>query len=834
MIGQRHALEIINVMAPDATISDRHGWDREARGEGGHVFLGKSREEARELVVREFRARTVSEGAEGSLLERITPHAHSVGHSYRSHVPIEPYLSDQWYCKVTDDRLRGTAQRALNPDQRSGESLQHWPESQPETGGTGVPPVSNPRSPINRSARNLPHWTRDGATYFVTFRVKGIELTEHERGAVLNACFHFHNDRHTTMMATVMPDHAHLLIKPLQRPDGSWHELGEIMHSIKSYSAHEINKARGSSGPVWLDESFDRIVRDEDEFDEKARYIFENSKKAGIVDDPAAYPFTRFGDPGDHRRDACATESTDGSMTFHPSRYAKTYETWHDHLRDWCISRQLWWGHRIPVWSVDLSTGWSDSEMLEKIQSWQELDRVAVQGLTSIDHDSQSDHIHVCVHGDNPKIEDELESSGFLQDPDVLDTWFSSALWPLSTMGWPDTGAASRDDGRVGDFEALLRAYNPSSVLTTAREIITLWVSRMTMFNRYFRAQDGGTGVPPVGHVAALEHMPDARATEPGPPPFRDVFIHAMIQDGEGRKMSKSLGNGVDPLHIIDSHGADAMRFTLCQMTTQTQDVRMPVELDEASGKNTSPKFDIGRNLCNKLWNASRFALTMLERHPVTPGPPIDPQELALVDRWMLSRVTEATGAIGTALRRYQFKDVADTLYDLLWRDLCDWYLESIKPTIGDDPNQPAVLRTVLDAVLRLMHPVTPFITEAIHERLGAIPSREITGYRLIETRSDETLCQSGWPDPDGSLRDPVATESYERVRALVTAVREVRAANQVPPKRGIVLHAPGALGADIARWSPLVETLAGCARPPTPSPRGRARRSCSRGRSTD
>jgi len=378
----------------------------------------------------------------------------------------------------------------------------------------------------------------------------------------------------------------------------------------------------------------------------------------------------------------------------------------------------------------------------------------------------------------------ELEEAGFTQDPDVLDTWFSSALWPLSTMGWPNASAA-KDASGIEDFESMLGAFNPSSVLTTAREIITLWVSRMTMFNRYFLGDD-----------------------QAGKAPFKDVFIHAMIQDGEGRKMSKSLGNGVDPLDIIHSHGADAMRFTLCQMTTQTQDVRMPVERDESTGKNTSPKFDIGRNLCNKLWNASKFAMMMLEKNPVSAGMPIDPQELSLVDRWMLSRVVHATGAINTAQRNYMFKDYADAIYDLLWRDFCDWYLESIKPTVETDANQAAVLRLVLDSILRLMHPVTPFITESIHERLSTIPMREINGFTFDETQSSDTLCQSGWPTPDQALRDEVAETAYDRIRSLVTLIREIRASNKVHAKRAIVLHVSGSLAEDITRWSPLVETL--------------------------
>lgn len=634
MIGQRHDLEMINIMAPDASISDQHGWDREERGEDGHIFIGKSREEARELVIKEFGARSVAEGVEGSLLEKMVPHRHSIGHSYRSHVPVEPYLSDQWYCKVTDDKLRGNAQRALIPEQRTEQSIKDWPESRPKMQTNG---------------------------------------------------------------------------------------------------------------------------------------------------------------------------SNDGSMHFYPSRYAKTYETWHDNLRDWCISRQLWWGHRIPVWHYQfgnsttknltgaLSEGELRIKIMDEVEAWSAEDRLH-HSFTSKSADFESIHEQraideqfVCIRNENDQeVIAAIESIGFRRDPDVLDTWFSSALWPLSTMGWPDA-ASAKDSSGLDDFESLLSAFNPTSVLTTAREIITLWVSRMTMFNRYFLGED-----------------------QAGKAPFKDVFIHAMIQDGEGRKMSKSLGNGVDPLDIIHSHGADAMRFTLCQMTTQTQDVRMPVELDESTGKNTSPKFDLGRNLCNKLWNASKFALGMFEKAELKAGIPINPEELTLIDRWMLSRVTEATNKVNTALRNYMFKDYADAIYDLFWRDFCDWYLESIKPTIADSPEQAAVLRNVIDAILRLMHPVMPFITETLFERFESLPMREIEGFNFEVTQFNTTLCQSGWPTPDDELRDEVAENAYERVRSLVTTIREVRATAQVKPKRQIVLHAGGELAADIARWSPLVETLAG------------------------
>jgi valyl-tRNA synthetase len=313
-----------------------------------------------------------------------------------------------------------------------------------------------------------------------------------------------------------------------------------------------------------------------------------------------------------------------------------------------------------------------------------------------------------------------LLDANLQQDPDVLDTWFSSALWPISTMGWPDPAQSP-------EFKGMLEAFNPSSSLSTAREIITLWVSRMVMFNRYFRAQD-------------LGQQPGS-----GPLPFGDVYIHAMIQDGEGRKMSKSLGNGVDPLDIIDSHGADAMRFTLVNMTTQTQDVRMPVDHDAKSGKNTSPKFDIGRNFCNKLWNASRFVIGMLESESAK-QPVSAVHQANLVDRWMLSRLATGLEAVNAALKEYQFSDYAQTMYDLLWRDFCDWYLEAIKPTVAADGGQRAVLAHALQTIVRMLHPVTPFITEAIWERLREIQTAPVDGVKLVASRKGGMLCTAGWP----------------------------------------------------------------------------------------
>ncbi len=377
----------------------------------------------------------------------------------------------------------------------------------------------------------------------------------------------------------------------------------------------------------------------------------------------------------------------------------------------------------------------------------------------------------------------------------------------------------------------LLEAFNPTSVLTTAREIITLWVSRMVMFNRYFRsspvANGGGAREAGGGGVGAA----DGGGTL-GAVPFRDVFIHAMIQDGEGRKMSKSLGNGVDPLDIISSHGADAMRFTLVEMTTQTQDVRMPVEFDEKTGKNTSPKFDLGRNFCNKLWNAARFALAKLpapnepeaqardasKSSPVTDGGgvgeadgggafTISPSALSLPDRWMLTRLRASIAEIDQALATYQFAAYAKALYDIVRRDFCDWYLEAIKPTVASDPSQRAVLRHTLDALLRLLHPVTPFITEAIHEQLATRTAPSIPGLDLGNTA--DTLCTARWPAVDASLEDPAAAEEFERLRGAIETLRAVRAQHKVDPKRKVTLHAAPDLAAFLTKHTTLATSLA-------------------------
>ncbi|MHC4194081.1 MAG: class I tRNA ligase family protein, partial [Planctomycetota bacterium] len=404
----------------------------------------------------------------------------------------------------------------------------------------------------------------------------------------------------------------------------------------------------------------------------------------------------------------------DGQLRFIPDRYAKTYQSWLENLRDWPISRQLWWGHRIPIWYC------------------QDCD-VTATGMK------------------DPKKCEKCGSAKLAQDEDVLDTWFSSALWPFSTMGWPDETPE-------------VKTFYPGDVLCTAREIITLWVSRMVMMGQYC-----------VGDI-----------------PFKDVFIHAMIQDGEGRKMSKSLGNGIDPLVVISSHGADAMRFTLASMTTQTQDVRMPVQkmtLPDGRVENTSPKFDIGRNFCNKLWNASRFALTNLEGIDANK---FDKARMTITDRWILSRLAQTVTDVTEHLNEFRYSEPLTQLYRFFWNDFCDWYLEWIKPRMQDKEQKATaqnVLAFVLDQTLRLLHPFVPFITEGIFQRLNEVaPARKLQG--LAQAREAKALVIAKWPDRIDSLVDEHAEKQVEIVQAAIRTVRDIRSRRNIPPNEMLVVSA--------------------------------------------
>ena len=640
-IGQRHDLPIINVMAPDGSISDKHGWEDCDTPEAQNL-IGMDRFEARQAVVEFFR--------QEKLLEDVREYTHPVGHSYRSHVPIEPYLSDQWYIAV---------KKPISDSQRAG---------------------------LARAGMSS-----EAASEFLEVR-EGIEYI------------------------------------------------------------------KGTDVPV--------------------------NSLAGLALAPLL----------------------DGRLKFIPERYAKTYQTWLENLRDWPISRQLWWGHRIPVWSLyfthaeyvqdfqpdNLPQGHQQifEEFLnacklknDVVFCWSEELKDGTYPLyvcvrneqadTALDmlcrlakHQTNQSNIKISQYAKErsdfeekfgrealtsadklkavfaPRMKTKSvgnkESQG--RDPDVLDTWFSSALWPFSTLGWPDETPE-------------LKKFYPTNVLSTAREIITLWVSRMVMMGQYC-----------VGDI-----------------PFGEVFIHAMIQDGQGRKMSKSLGNGVDPLEVIDTHGADAMRYTLVSMTTQTQDVRMPLakmKLPDGREVNSSPKFDIGRNLCNKLWNASRFVLSNLLRCP--PWSTIHPTE-NLTDTWILSRLNTAIRDATISLEGYRFNELTERLYHFLWDDFCDWYLEIAKIRIAAGDRTPkAILAHTLDIVLRLLHPICPFITEAIWERLNLSAATRGPG----DTPAENLLVLARWPMADGESINPPAEAAFEMLSDLIRQIRNVRTQHNVPPSR--------------------------------------------------
>ena len=377
--------------------------------------------------------------------------------------------------------------------------------------------------------------------------------------------------------------------------------------------------------------------------------------------------------------------SRDGTVKFTPERWKKVYEHWLENIRDWCISRQLWWGHRIPVWYCD-----ECGEMM-----------VAREDPTS------------CAR---------CGSEGLRQDPDVLDTWFSSWLWPFSTFGWPDP----TDD---------LKAFYPGHTLVTAPEILFFWVARMIMSGLHF-----------MGEV-----------------PFRDVFLTGTVRDMRGRKMSKSLGNGIDPLDVVDRFGADAMRFTVVSACAVGTDIYLDHNDVEAS-------FAPGRNFVNKLWNAGRFALLSLGEGPVRPLADVH-ADLALEDRWILSRLQAAAETTTTELERFRLHEATDGLYHFFWGEVADWYVELVKPRLkgeaGEASRQAArsTLVTVLDGVCRLLHPIVPFVTEALWRELPWPES----------VWRPDTLVTAPWPRADATLRDEHSEAHMGAFQELVGAVRSLR-----------------------------------------------------------
>jgi len=464
--------------------------------------------------------------------------------------------------------------------------------------------------------------------------------------------------------------------------------------------------------------------------------------------------FVRMGDLADLAMDAVR----DGRVQFFPGRYAKTLLDWLGEKRDWCISRQLWWGHRIPVWTLgsEAASHLDDKDwvarMLARLDELEASGQVARQVLTSADRSGQEagserERLHASCWCPRPDAIDDFtafaDEFGFERDPDVLDTWFSSALWPFSTLKWPDANAD-------------LEYFYPTSVLVTGRDIITLWVARMIITGLYFTQRV----------------------------PFSHVYIHPNIQDGQGRRMSKSLGNGVDPLDIIELYGTDALRYTMASIATETQDARLPVKrlkLDDGREINTSDRFEPGRNFCNKLWQATTgFVMPNLDGYSPRP---LAPEDLAIEDRWIISRLAGCIEQVEGCFAQYQTSDMASVMYSFFWGDLCDWYIELVKPRLfskdaaghvasradGSAAVAQQVLVWVLDQTLRLLHPIIPFVTEALWQKLGEVAPRR--GLWDVQD-ADEALIIAAWP---GSNRYERAPEVEREMAALQEVIRALR-----------------------------------------------------------
>jgi valyl-tRNA synthetase len=477
--------------------------------------------------------------------------------------------------------------------------------------------------------------------------------------------------------------------------------------------------------------------------------------------------FVRMDELAQHAMDAV----TSGDVTIHPDRYAKSYLDWLGEKRDWCISRQLWWGHRIPVWRLD---NFDESKTRTK-KSW-------LQDMKfGSDHDPdtrdlvayriEEDVAYACIidpeHETN--IVSGLERDGWVQDPDVLDTWFSSALWPHSTLGWPDETPE-------------LKKYYPTSVLSTARDIITLWVARMVIFGQFNMQQV----------------------------PFKDVYIHPVIQDGNGKRMSKSAGNGIDPVDIIDLYGADTLRFALASLATETQDIRIPVEkakLPDGREVNTSERFEQARTFPNKVWNASRFALMNLEGYEAAP---VNAADLTVEDRWILSLLAKVTARVTADLEAFRFAEATKALRDFTWNDVCDWYLEFLKGRLRDPLARPVaqrVLASVLDGLARLLHPIVPFLTESIWQALGAVaPSRGLPD----PAPAAESVCIAPWPSYPESWVDAEAEGVVAQWQEKVAAIRTLRAERNVPASAKVrpIILADGPVAATLKTGESFLKSL--------------------------
>ena len=468
----------------------------------------------------------------------------------------------------------------------------------------------------------------------------------------------------------------------------------------------------------------------------------------------------------DHLAQTAMDAVTEGAVAIKPSRYVKGYLDWLSAKRDWPIGRQLWWGHQIPIWYCpDIP----ESLLQETFSGRDDI----------LWRRNEEDNGWLICSREENLASDVIPGVVIKREDDVLDTWFSSALWPHSTLGWPESTEE-------------LNYYYPTSVLITSRDIISLWVARMVLAGYY----------------------------NTGKRPFEQVFIHPKILDKYGEGMSKSKGNGIDPVAVMEKFGADALRFALLYLTTESQDVRLSLDFEcphcqatiEQTKKNRTqhviecPKckkkfstqwadkpeekalplgpvvgerFEVARNFCNKLWNASRFVMINLEGY--TPRE-VKNDELLIEDKWILSRLTTVTQKVTSSLENFKFSDAVRTLYDFSWDEFCSFYLEISKARL-DDPSQrqvvQSVLLAVLDSLLRLLHPITPFVTEEVWRRLNEFaPERG-----LVPVRAAESVTIAPWPVVQTSFVNPDIESQFTIFQEALRCVRDARARQNVPPR---------------------------------------------------
>ncbi len=899
-VGLRHNLPMINVLTPDGKVARIIEADGSVNAHSSRYEDLPFSTEARQRVVTDLEARGLIEAIEDREIE--------LGHSDRSKLPIEPFLSDQWFVRTgepptsvgaevrtcNDLPKPETAQRAAgfsrrgpsdparlrSPNLDAGAVLVTW-----TTYGTWLPGDQRGFVSCVPSAES-PHpiHNRPGESYDADDPQSLASATERLQGtlvylnrdhaevalmAIAGVC-----GRHgiEPLAVAVMANHVHVLCQTERTK-------GELLKLFKGGVSHALNaRFELESAPRWFTTGGSvRYSKSRGDLTTAIEYV-KNQKQplaswsfdVGGHEFDAAFQAAQIesGEVVAHRESAptevggsLAQSAMDavqhGRIQVFPSRYAKSYLDWLGEKRDWCISRQLWWGHRIPVWSAGAFSGIiGDDNLTPNLDRWEnenrlwrrfrEVSELSETPVTPLERAVDPHLQQYCVRDTaDTEIVVALEPWGYRQDEDVLDTWFSSALWPFSTLGWPEETPH-------------LKQYYPGSVLCTSRDIITNWVARMVMFGLYA-----------MGEV-----------------PFDRVYIHPKILDGRGETMSKSKGNGVDPVDIIHIYGADALRYSMADMTTETQDIRMPVEylcphcgrltdqsvaikaeeqarksrgeklerklqpadctrvrcgnhecgkefatqwadatLKEQLGlaRDVSDKFEIGRNFCNKLWNAARFAFHNLE------GAPCEQLELASLapeDRWILARLSQTIRRFHECLATYQFSASVKELRDFFWDCLCDWYIELTKPrlsepraaplyakrqgspradfrgrdtlaeargsdfTVGRNPIDSAaqqVLAFCLDQSLRLWHPTIPFITERLWQQLNVVAlHRGLPGIADLNTAGD--LITAAFPPFDGypALENAAIVETFAQLQDATRAIRDLRLKAGVSPKEKV------------------------------------------------